>query len=86
MVDAAPTPEEVSLVADQGRSLRAALVHLSPDQRRIVELRLAGLTDHEIAAILGRSLGATRMVQVRAVARVREVFGVGAEPGEVGYA
>ena len=86
VVDAAPTPEEASLVADEGRSLRAALVHLSPDQRRIVELRLAGLTDREIAAVLGRSLGATRMVQVRAVARLRDLLGVGAEPGEVGYA
>ncbi len=82
VADAAPTPEEASLTADRGRSLRAALVHLSPDQRRVVELRLAGLTDHEIAAVLGRSLTATRMVQVRAVARLRELLVVGAEGGE----
>ena len=82
VADAAPTPEEASLTADRGRSLRAALVHLSPDQRRVVELRLAGLTDHEIAAVLGRSLTATRMVQVRAVARLRELLGVGAEDRE----
>jgi RNA polymerase sigma-70 factor (ECF subfamily) len=74
--DPAPTPEEELLAAEQGRTLRAALVHLSPDQRHVVELRLAGLTDQEIAAVLGRSLAATRMIQVRAVARLRVVFDV----------
>ena len=83
VADTLPTPEEASLAADQGRSLRAALVHLSPDQRRIVELRLAGLTDQEIAEVMGRSLTATRMVQVRAVARLRVLLGVGATGGEV---
>ena len=79
LADAAPTPEDASLAADQGRSLRAALAHLSPDQRRI----LAGLTDQEIAKVMGRSLTATRMVQVRAVARLRVLLGVGATGGEV---
>lgn len=80
-VDQERTPEEAFLAAEAGQSLRAALVHLSPDQRHVVELRLAGLTDREIATALGRSLAATRMIQVRAVARLRDVFGVPA-PGK----
>jgi hypothetical protein len=34
------------------------------------------LTDQEIAAVLGRSLAATKMIQVRAVARLRIALGV----------
>jgi RNA polymerase sigma-70 factor (ECF subfamily) len=79
--DPEPTPEETILAAEAGRTLRAALVHLSPNQRHVVELRLAGLTDREIAAVLGRSLAATKMIQVRAVTRLRDVFGVQA-PGK----
>jgi DNA-binding NarL/FixJ family response regulator len=44
---------------------------LPPDQRQILELRLAGLTGPEIAAALGRSLGAVKIAQVRAFARLR---------------
>jgi RNA polymerase sigma-70 factor (ECF subfamily) len=74
-VDPAPTPEELSLAADDARELRDALTRLTADQRHVVELRLAGLTDQEIAEALGRSLAATRMLQVRAVARLRLVLG-----------
>ncbi|MFN8591141.1 MAG: sigma-70 family RNA polymerase sigma factor [Thermomicrobiales bacterium] len=73
-IDPSPTPEEAAMTADAGRELRAALAHLSGDQRRVVELRLAGLTDQEIAQVTGRSLAATRMVQVRAVARLRRLL------------
>jgi RNA polymerase sigma-70 factor (ECF subfamily) len=74
-IDPAPTPEELSLAADDARELRDALTRLTADQRHVVELRLAGLTDQEIAEVLGRSLAATRMLQVRAVARLRLVLG-----------
>lgn len=72
--DPAPTPEEETLAAETGRSLRALLVRLSPDQRQVVELHLAGLTGPEIAALLGRSHPAVRSVQSRAVARLRELL------------
>ena len=39
------------------QSLHALLAQLSPDQRQVVELRLAGLTDAEIGRVLGRKHG-----------------------------
>src|SRR5690349_12775031 len=38
-------PEAHALVGDDARTIRALLAHLSPEQREILELRLAGLTD-----------------------------------------
>lgn len=79
-VDPASTPEEAALTADEGRALRALLVQLPADQRRIVELRLAGLTGVEIARVLGRSEGAVKMLQFRAVARLRVLLEVEPRP------
>jgi RNA polymerase sigma-70 factor (ECF subfamily) len=73
--DRRPTPEEVAVTADEHRSLRAMLAQLPPDQRRVAELRLAGLTGEEIAQTIGRSHPAVRMLQLRAVARLRELMG-----------
>jgi RNA polymerase sigma-70 factor (ECF subfamily) len=80
VADAAPTPEERAVADDAGRYLRAQFAHLTPDQRQVVELRLAGLNDREIAQALGRSHGAVRMSQLRAVARLRALLGVDATP------
>ena len=73
LIDAAPTgsPEAAALAAADGDSLRALLAGLPPDQRRVVELRLAGLTGAEIAEAMGRSLAAVKMLQARALARMR---------------
>jgi RNA polymerase sigma-70 factor (ECF subfamily) len=60
----------------------ALVSQLSADQRRVVELRLAGLTDAEAGAVLGRTPGAVRAVQARAVARLRGLLGV--RPGGTG--
>jgi RNA polymerase sigma-70 factor (ECF subfamily) len=76
LMDALPTPEEAALAADDRRSLWAALPLLSVDQQEVIRLRLADLTDREIAAAMGRSLEAVRMIEVRAVARLRDVMGV----------
>jgi RNA polymerase sigma-70 factor, ECF subfamily len=77
-VDPAPGPEELALAGDAGRQVRSLLGRLSTDQRHVVELRLAGLTDREIATALGRNLPAVRMLQTRAVARLRTLMGQGA--------
>ena len=66
-----PSPEEVALTQEAGCLVRALLAQLPPDQRQILELRLAGLTGPEIAATLGRSLGSVKIAQVRAFARLR---------------
>ena len=69
--DGAPTPEEAALAADERRTVRALLATLPADQRRVLELRLAGLTGAEIAAVLDRSPGAVKMLQLRAMTRLR---------------
>lgn len=74
--DTAPSPEEAALAADEVRTLRALLGHLPADQRRAVELRLAGLSGAEVAEAMGRSRNAVKLLQFRAVARLRLLMGV----------
>lgn len=74
MVDTNPTPEEHALQNDARRELTELLRELTPDQRSVVELRLAGLTSQEIADRLGRSIGATKTLQWRAFHRLRELM------------
>ncbi len=73
--DPGPSPEEMAMRQDAGREVRALLGQLPSDQRHVVELRLAGLTNQEMAATLGRSVAATKMLQVRALARLRTLLG-----------
>lgn len=71
MRDERPGPEQQSIDADSGRWIRGLLIHLTEDQRRVVELRLVGLTDTEIATVLGRSRGSVRTIQFRAIQKLR---------------
>jgi len=77
-LDDRPSPEELAVAADERRSVRALLAELPADQRRVVELRLAGLTGAEIAAALARSVPAVKMLQLRAMTRLRQRLGVDA--------
>lgn len=70
-VEASPSLEESALADEDRRVLRRLLAQLSPDQRHIVELRLAGLTSAEIGQALGRSRGAVDVAYHRALARLR---------------
>jgi RNA polymerase sigma-70 factor, ECF subfamily len=76
LADPAPSPEEQVLVIDERHSLWALLSQLSPDQRQVVELRLAGLTGAEIGAVLGRNRASVDAIQHRAVTRLRALFDV----------
>jgi RNA polymerase sigma-70 factor, ECF subfamily len=76
MADPAPSPEEQVLVTDERHSLWALLNQLSPDQRQVVELRLAGLSGAEIGEVLGRNRASVDAIQHRAVTRLRALFGV----------
>ncbi len=76
------SPEAQALASDDARTIRALLVQLPDEQRHLLELRLAGLTDAEIARVLGRSHGAVRMSQYRAIARLRALIGVLETPKE----
>jgi RNA polymerase sigma-70 factor (ECF subfamily) len=75
-VDREPTPEEAALASDARQSVRALLEVLPVDQRRVLELRLAGLTGAEIARVLNRSVAAVKMLQLRAMTRLRGELGV----------
>jgi RNA polymerase sigma-70 factor (ECF subfamily) len=80
--DPSPGPEEAALAADEARAIRTLLTRLSVEQRRVLELRLAGLNGVEIAQALGRSHGTIRNLQHRTLVRLRELLGVTANaPG-----
>jgi RNA polymerase sigma-70 factor (ECF subfamily) len=62
-------PEESALSNLERERLLAVIESLSPDQREVVLLRLAGgLTSPEIAQVVGKTVGAVKALQHRAVA------------------
>lgn len=69
-----PSPESSLLEAEERRSVIEMLNLLTPDQRQVVELRLAGLNGNEIADVLGRSRASVDTAQSRAVARLRAML------------
>ena len=70
--DNALTPEELAIGVDERRVLQRALVDLSPDQQRVIELRMVGLSGAEIAGVLGKNVDAIKMLQYRAMLKLRE--------------
>lgn len=65
--------------ADVGRdeerqALLAALAQLPAEQRTVIELQFAGWSGEEIAASLGKTPAATKMIRYRAVARLRDLL------------
>ena len=65
------TPEMAALVAERDAILREALTTLEPTQRQAVVLAARGFGGSEIAAVIGRSEGATRTLICRARSRLR---------------
>jgi len=79
--DPGPSPDELAAEAERRSSVSWALTQLPEEQRRVVELRLAGMTGPEVAATLGRSHDSVRPTQRRALARLRALLGL-ASPEE----
>lgn len=73
-------PEDQALARESEAAVRRALGHLPERQRRIVELRLIGLTGPEIAATLNITPSAVKSAQFRAYATMRAAL------TEMGYA
>lgn len=73
--DTSRSPEDHALASEQRRALSAAVAQLTETQRRVVELRLAGLTGPEIAVALNMQLAAVKSTQFRAYARLRALLG-----------
>ncbi len=66
-------PERMIGVWDARSDVRRALPHLTPKQRRVIDLRfLAGLTIAEVAQLLGTNKGVVKALQHRALAVLRE--------------
>lgn len=74
VVDGAVSPEDEALTAVTLYEITQVLAQMPAEQRVIVELRLAGLKDKEIATILGRSPGSVRTAQYRAVRQLRDLL------------
>jgi RNA polymerase sigma-70 factor, ECF subfamily len=80
LVDPARSPEDLAIGAEWTRELH----HLREDclehgDRNLLDLRLQGLTDKEIAVALDRSYGAIRVAQHRMVKRLRDCMGLDRE-------
>lgn len=71
LVDTEPTPEQRVLDQESEQNVQALLLELTDDQREVVELRLAGLTGPEIAEATDRTPESIRMLQYRAMNRLR---------------
>lgn len=71
IADSDPSPEALAIARDERRRLADLITNLTPQQRAVIELRIAGLTGAEIAAALGLSLSAVKVHQFRAVARLQ---------------
>ncbi len=69
--DPADSLEEQLLDAERHEELRRLLNCLPPDQRELLELRLAGLSAVEIGRVMGRSQEAVRKAQSRSVMNLR---------------
>jgi RNA polymerase sigma-70 factor (ECF subfamily) len=76
LIDWQRSPEELAIEREEGTAIRALLERLTADQRKVLELRLAGLTGPEIAEVLGRTRGWVNVTQFRATDRLRELLGL----------
>ena len=64
--EAAEGPDEIAMRNERRRVVRAAMSHLSDDQRAVLEMRyVAELSAPEVAQVLGKTEGAVRSLQHR---------------------
>lgn len=66
--------DEQAIASEEQATLFRLIEQLKPEQRQMVELRLAGLTDAEIAQVLDKSPVAIRKAQSRAVLALRSLL------------
>ncbi|TDC08361.1 sigma-70 family RNA polymerase sigma factor [Streptomyces sp. 8K308] len=68
-------PEEIIQWSELGEALRVKLASLPCEQQRVIELRvIAGLTASEVGQILGKPSGTVRVLQYRALAKLRKLM------------
>jgi RNA polymerase sigma-70 factor, ECF subfamily len=74
VADPTPGPHEQAAAHDAQRRVASLLARLPEGQRRVVELRLTGLSGKEVAAALGRPHVWVRVTQLRAYERLRRIL------------
>jgi RNA polymerase sigma-70 factor (ECF subfamily) len=73
----AEDPEDLAIDRLESGRVMAAMGQLSPDQREVLLLRMAGgLTAPEVAEILGKTTGAVKSLQFRGLASLARVLGL----------
>jgi RNA polymerase sigma-70 factor (ECF subfamily) len=76
-VAAVTGPEEALLAAERRAEVAGAFRRLRPDQREVLALRvLGGLSAAQAGEVLGKSEGAVRVAQHRALQSLRTAVGV----------
>ncbi len=74
--DKEPTPDEHAMSNDERRTLHAAIARLTPDQREVVLLRfIEERSNAEVASLTGRSEGAVKVMQHRALGALAKLLG-----------
>jgi RNA polymerase sigma-70 factor (ECF subfamily) len=69
-------PAALATLADEARRVRAAVARLPDDRRQVIVLRFVdGLTAREIGDVIGRSEGAVRVLQHRALRDLARALG-----------
>ncbi len=74
VADSAPTPEDAALIGGSDAAVGEMLAQLTAERRSVLELHLAGWTDPQAAAILGKSAVAVKMLRRRALAQLRRLI------------
>ncbi len=69
-----PTLEDAAVDAAERHELLQAISHLADEQRNVLELDSAGWSGGEIAAAMGKSEAAVRMLRHRAVERLKQLI------------
>lgn len=74
------SPSTLSAMEIEIQEVRAALAHLTPDQRQVIALRyLEGRSHQEIALVMEKPVGAVKSLQHRGISALRRIFGVEVE-------
>jgi RNA polymerase sigma-70 factor (ECF subfamily) len=69
------TPEEALVEREEARNLQAAIARLPEEQQEVVILRfIEGISHAEVATVIGKSEGTSRVVQYRALAALHEIM------------
>ena len=73
--DDAPNPERAATARERAADVQAALASLEPVQQQVLTLRfIADLSHAETASIVGKTEGAIRVIQHRALALLRTLL------------